>query len=115
MVEIPVTDPRLPALFDVNVPHSPMLFSVLRGENPGRAFVNDEASPSLAAVRTNEALVFLSQGAPQAFLDETLAHLAHGQVGLVWRPSRALPPPAAPGCRTPRVHQLRGEQQDPPL
>jgi len=98
MFEISATHPRLPALFDVNVPNSPILFSVLRGENPGRAFADDEANPSQAAVRTNDALVFLSQGAPQAFLDETLTHLGQfGQVGLIWRPSRALPrPPQAP-------------------
>jgi len=95
MFEIPATHPSLPALFDAEIPNSPMLFAVLRGHNPGRAFVDEATNPSYCVIRTNEALVFLSQRAPQAFLDQMLTHLRQfSHVGLIWRPATARLRPA---------------------
>jgi len=94
MIEVPATHPSLPALFDPEIPNSPMLFAILRGDNPGRAFVDDATNPSHAVVRTNEALIFLSQVAPQEFLDLALTHLSQlGHLGLIWRPEAAVPRP----------------------
>jgi hypothetical protein len=85
MLEVSTSHPGLPALFDVEIPNSPMLFAVLRGQNPGRAFVDHATNPSQCGIRTNEALVFLSQAASQAFLDQLLAHVRQfGHVVLSW-------------------------------
>lgn len=90
MFEVSATLPDLPALFDADVPNSPMLFAVLRGHNPGRAFVDEATQPSQCVIRTNEALTFLSQQAQQAFLDQMLTYLRQfSHFGLIWRPDTA--------------------------
>ena len=92
MFELPPTDPRLPALFDPEIPNNPMLFATLLGRVPGRAWVDDPASPTHAMVRINGLLVFLSRNATQAFLEqglETIKQFSH--VGLIWRPGAAAP------------------------
>jgi len=70
MIEVNTTHPKLPSLFDPNIPNNPVLFATLMGHAPGRAWVDDEADPSQCLVRVNGLLVFLSQNADQAFLDE---------------------------------------------
>jgi GNAT superfamily N-acetyltransferase len=108
MFEVSATHPSLPALFDAEIPNSPMLFAILLGHNPGRAFVDDVTHPSQAVIRTNEALVFLSQRAHQGFFDQMLAHLRQiSHVGLIWRPA---PSPVRPAEATKIIRRLEFPQ-----
>ncbi len=70
MIEVSITHPGLPALFDPKIPNNPVLFATLMGHAPGRAWVDDAVNPSLCLVRVNGLLVFLSKNADQAFLEE---------------------------------------------
>jgi len=70
MIEVRTTHPNLPALFDPKISNNPILFATLMGHTPGRAWVDDPGNPSQCVVRVDELLVFFSNGADQAFLEE---------------------------------------------
>jgi RimJ/RimL family protein N-acetyltransferase len=81
-----------------------MLFAILYGHNPGRAYVDNMATPSHGVIRTNEALAFLTQRADQEFLDQMLAQLRErSHVGLVWRPATS---PLRPAEATKIIQRL---------
>lgn len=69
MIEVPTTHPNLPALFDPQVSNNPILFATLMGHTPGRAWVDNPVNPSQCMVRENGSLVFLSNNADRAFLE----------------------------------------------
>jgi RimJ/RimL family protein N-acetyltransferase len=80
MIEVQATHPNLSALFDRKTPNNPILFATLMGNTPGRAWVDDQGNPSRCMVRVNGALVFISSGADQAFLEEgfeTIKQFSH--------------------------------------
>lgn len=86
MFEVSAVQPNLLALFDPEISNNPMLFATLLGHTPGRAFVDDTMNPSQCMVRTNEALIFFSQHASQAFLDQGFDHIKQfSYVALIWR------------------------------
>jgi RimJ/RimL family protein N-acetyltransferase len=91
--ECPVDHPALPALFDPTVPNSPVLWSVLKGRNTGRALGDSIQDPSQCVIRTDAVLTFFSRQIGQAFLHEAIAHLRQTEpVWLVW-PSMLVPEP----------------------
>ncbi len=86
MFEIPAAQSNLLALFDPDISNNPMLFATLLGHTPGRAFVDNAINPSQCMVRTNEALVFFSRQASQAFIDQGFDHIKQfSHVAIIWR------------------------------
>jgi RimJ/RimL family protein N-acetyltransferase len=94
MYDYPVYRPALRELFDPNLPNSPALWAVLKGNHTGRAVVDHQKNPSQCVLRTDAALSYFGYQTRQAFLDEAIPHFREvGPVWLVWPPSTALHPP----------------------
>lgn len=86
MFEVSPTHPKLPTLFDREIPNHPILLSTLLGNTPGRAWVDDPDQPTQCIVRIQGMLVFLSRDVNQAFLEEGLDLIKKfSHVLLVWR------------------------------
>ncbi len=97
MLEVTLDHPGLMPLFNPTMPNHPVLLAMLLGDNPGRAFVDQLENPAHAVIRTQDGWAFFSQAAPQAFLEQGLAHLRTiSHVILIW-PATPLPatPPTA--------------------
>lgn len=87
---------RLAPLFDPEGYNSPMLFSVLEGRNPGRAWADVPDRPTRALVHTGFGMVFVAPHDADATLAELLPALAGGEpLHLVWQPDAPLPRSAA--------------------
>ena len=105
MDPIDVRHPGLPGLFDATTPNVPMVFGVLEGRLPGRAFADDPSAPTVAVVQDRQGITFLSA---QATADDVAAALlavrADGMAGLAWRASeRAGLEPEAPAKTVERL------------
>ena len=98
MFDVPLDHPGLAPLFDPLMPNHPVLLAMLRGDNPGRAFVDQRSNPTHGIVRSQDGWAFFSQHATQAFLEQGLDHLRTlGHVIVIWpsSPTAATPPDAA--------------------
>jgi len=105
MFEIAPTSPKLAGLFYTDLPNSPALWAVLKGNYPGRALVDQTTQPVQCVIRTDAALTYFSQGTNQPFLNEALNHFCKiGAVWLVWSNCRNLHPPASRTVK--QIHRL---------
>jgi GNAT superfamily N-acetyltransferase len=98
MHEVPLDHPGLAPLFNPMMPNHPVLLAMLRGDNPGRAFVDQPGHPTHGIVRSQDSWVFFSQHATQEFLEQGLDRMRMlGHVILIWpsSPTAATPPAAA--------------------
>jgi RimJ/RimL family protein N-acetyltransferase len=94
MYDYPADNTVLQELFDPDIPNSPALWAVLKGNYTGKALVDNEISPSACLLRTDAALCFFSQRTSQAFLDKALTHFRKAwPVWLVWPHKTSLHPP----------------------
>jgi RimJ/RimL family protein N-acetyltransferase len=94
MHEIPASSVSLKALFDSQLPNSPALWAVLKGNHAGRALVDHPQAPSQSVLRTNAHLTYFNQETQQSFLNQAIAHLRRmGEVWLVWPHQTSLCPP----------------------
>jgi RimJ/RimL family protein N-acetyltransferase len=94
MYAYPAYDRALQDLFDPDLPNSPALWAVLKGNYTGQAVVDDPAHPRECMLRTDAALSYFSQEVSQAFLDEAITHFKKmGPVWLVWPHRTSLHPP----------------------
>jgi len=75
MHQIPVTSPILKDLFDPQLPNSPALWSVLKGNHTGKALVDEPQQPSQAVLRTDAVLTYYSIRTQQSFLNQAIAIL----------------------------------------
>jgi GNAT superfamily N-acetyltransferase len=82
MIEIPVTHPDLPGLFDPHIPNNPALWAVLLGKHQGRALVDNAQHPTQCVLRTEAVLTYASLGVTQTFLAEALEYFS--QANPIW-------------------------------
>jgi hypothetical protein len=94
MYDYPVNHAALEELFDPDLPNSPALWAVLKGNYTGKAVVDDQQNPSQCVLRTDAALSYWGRQTSQVFLDEAIAHFRKvGFVWLVWPHRTPLHPP----------------------
>ena len=90
-------DPALHKLFDINLPNSPALWAVLKGNHTGKVLVNDQNNPTQCVLRTDAALTYFGGQIRQEFLDEAVRRFRElGLIWLVWPHQTALTPPGDP-------------------
>ena len=112
MYDYPVFHPVLQALFDPNLPNSPALWAVLKGNHTGKAVVDNQQNPSQCVLRTDAALSYFGYQTRQDFLDEAMPHFRKmGPVWLVWPHSTLLHPPETEGVKV--VNRLEFYEYDP--
>jgi len=96
MLEISANKNSLSHLFDLKTANSPMLFSVLKGLNPGKSLVDNLDSPTTCVVRNNEGWTFACRNINEDLLRESIhEYLKYGKVRLVWNEDTRLIPPKA--------------------
>jgi hypothetical protein len=90
----PANDPVLHGLFEDNLPNSPALWAVLKGNHTGKAVVDRQRNPSHCVLRTDAALTYFTDQTSQAFLDKAITQFRKaGSVWLVWPHKTSLKPP----------------------
>jgi len=94
MIQFPANDPNLQSLFDPNLPNSPALWAVLKGNHKGKAVVDSAQNPTQCVLRTDAALTYFSNRVGQEFLNQAVSFLrVNGPVWLVWPHKTGLHPP----------------------
>jgi len=94
MEEFPCDDAALQPLFSLDLPNSPALWAVLKGNYAGKALVDDYTHPRECVLRTEAALTYFGRNTSQAFLARAIEHFQHlGPVWLVWPHQTDLQPP----------------------
>ncbi len=89
----PIDHPALPALFDLAVPNSSVLWSVIEGRNAGRAWVDCIQTPSQCVIRTDAVYTFFSRQISQTFLNEAIGYFRQTEpIWLVWSPEETVEP-----------------------
>jgi len=112
MYDYPADNAALQELFDPNLPNSPALWAVLKGNHLGKAVVDNKQHPSQCVLRTDAVLSYFSQQTSQAFLDEGIAHFRRvGPVWLVWPHSTSCHPPTIEDAEV--AHRLEFYEYDP--
>jgi RimJ/RimL family protein N-acetyltransferase len=87
-------DSALQELFDPDLPNSPALWAVLKGNHPGKAVTDNAQNPSQCVLRTDAALTYFGYQTSQDFLNQAIAHFRKvGPVWLVWPHKTSLKPP----------------------
>jgi RimJ/RimL family protein N-acetyltransferase len=99
-------------LFDPDLPNSPALWAVLKGNHSGKAIVENDQKPSQCVLRTDAALTYFGYRTTQTFLDEAITHLGNiGPVWLVWPHKTSLRPPKIENAKV--VKRLEFYDNDP--
>jgi RimJ/RimL family protein N-acetyltransferase len=112
MVDYPVDNAELEQLFDPNLPNSPALWAVLKGNHTGKAVVDNRQNPSQCVLRTDAALSYFGHQTRQAFLDQAIAHFRKvGPVWLVWPHRTALHSPEIKDAKV--INRLEFYEYDP--
>lgn len=112
MYDFPVNNLVFQELFDLDLPNSPALWAVLKGNYGGNALVDDAQRPSQCVLRTDAALSYFSRQTSQAFLDEAVSRFRKaGPVWLIWPHSAKLRPPEIEFARI--VNRLEFYDYDP--
>jgi RimJ/RimL family protein N-acetyltransferase len=94
MYDFPVDNPILQELFDPDMPNSPALWAILKGNHTGKAVVDSAQKPVQCVVRTDAALTYFGYQTSQAFLDKAIEHFRMaGPIWLVWPHETSLHPP----------------------
>jgi RimJ/RimL family protein N-acetyltransferase len=94
MHQIPATNPILKDLFDPQLPNSPALWAVLKGNHSGKALVDELQLPSQAVLRTDAVLTYFSTRTRQSFLNQVIAVMREfEEIRLVWPHETSLYPP----------------------
>ena len=114
MIELSASDPILEQLFDPNQPNSPALWAVLKGNHPGKAFVDKVHHPSQCVVRTDAVLTYISKQVQQSFLNDAIASIREkGPIWLVWPQETSLHPPEIVSAEI--VKRLEFYETDPDI
>ena len=101
MIQFPTNDPVLQSLFDPNLPNSPALWAVLKGNHTGKAVVDSARNPTQCVLRTDAALTYFSDQTGQAFLNQAVSFLrVNGPIWLVWPHRTDLHPPEGEDIET---------------
>ena len=112
MYDFPVNHRVLQGLFDLELPNSPALWAVLKGNYSGKALVDDAQHPTQCVLRTDAALSYFSRQTSQAFLDEAVNRFRKvGPVWLIWPHGTKLQPPEIEFARI--VNRLEFYDYDP--
>ena len=112
MIEHSVRDKVIHKLFDPNLPNSPALWAVLKGNHPGKVVVDKGQNPASCVLRTGAALTYFSRKTSQSFLDQTIGYFREsGNVWLVWPQQTALRPPQCEEAVV--IHRLEFFDCDP--
>ena len=94
MFEHLVTDTYIQGLFDPELPNSPALWAVLKGNHGGKAVVENPQKPAQCVIRTAAALTYFGERTSQSFLDQAILYFRKmGPVWLVWPHKSSLNPP----------------------
>ena len=94
MNSTPVNSQVIQGLFDRELPNSPALWAVLKGNHSGKALVDDIKNPSQCVVRTDAALTYFSSQTNHDFLGKAIEQFRRsGEVWLVWTDATTLEPP----------------------
>ncbi len=98
MIECPIDHPKLPNLFDPNVPNNPALWAVFLGRHSGRALVDDRDHPGQCLLRTDAYLTYASRHIRIEFLAQAVDYFRHA--GPMWLVRMEGDPPAPISYKT---------------
>ena len=94
MYEYSVKSKVIQELFDPDMPNSPALWAVIKGNHSGEVVVENNRNPSQCVLRTSAALTYVGNVTSQKFLETAINHFRKkGSVWLVWPRKTTLKPP----------------------